>query len=181
MSKNNLFNIAKRFSFFFFISLGLFVSSCGQKPTEAELIFLDTLQSRLNGQIKALSIDHQELSARRDEIKSVWIPQLRDTFPEVRLKLTDDLKGMITAYDLFLNNALLLESGTTLLQDELNKLKSESGAKELSRKEFKFRYQELKSRIENHGKDIENVAKPVYDLEPMWIRLKLKQQQKTGR
>lgn len=175
MSKNKIY--AKSFSLSLILIAGLFslfITSCAEKPTPAERLYIDTLYLKVKGDLKALNIDPQELQARKDEIVEFMYPVIQDTFPEIKLKLEDDFNGMRAAYDTYLNKYLILESGTKLLLDEVQEFRRATDADELNREEFKSRYKDLDQRINANSKAIEEVAKPVYELEPMWMRLKIK-------
>ncbi len=171
MSKNKLLN---QFAILFLLwtAVGLSLTSCQEDPTPAEMYYLDTLQARLKGTEMALQLNENELSARKDEIRERWIPSLKDTTPDIRAKLTDDYQGMISAYDLYLSNYLLLKSGQKILEEDLQNLRNETAQKALNRDEFKQKYQEIEGLIRDHEDKTRTVAKPVYDLEAMWMRMK---------
>lgn len=149
-------------------------TGCKEPPSPLELQYLDTLHYRLKGNERALGLDPDKLNARKRVVREQFMPAVQDTFPEIRKKFMDDFQGIITTYDLFMSKQLLLTSSTELLQDELKELKEKTDAKELSRAEFKESYRELKEKVEINTKNIRTVAKPVYDLEPMWIRFERK-------
>ncbi len=154
----------------------LFFSStgCQEPPTPAELQYLDTLHYALKGNERALNLDPEKLNRRKSQIREEFMPAIRDTFPDLREKLLDDFQGITTTYELFMSKQLLLESSTEILQEELAHLKKETDKGSISREEFKARYRELKQKVDANTLAIEQVAKPVYDLEPMWIRFERK-------
>lgn len=154
---------------FFFFAIGFF-SSCDEPPTPAEKVYLDTLFYKLKGNEKALSIDEQALVNRKDIIRNVWLPSLKDTMPDIRSRMEDELRGMLTAYDYYLDQYLLYQSSTKLLMQDWVEFKKATDGDELSRSQFKERYREMDKKIEENTLQIEKIAKPIYELEPMWMR-----------
>ncbi len=149
-------------------------TACQKKPTSAEKVYVDTLYFKLKGDLKALNIDPQELQARKDEIVKNMYPMVQDTFGDLRMAFEDDFNGMRTAYDTYLNKHLLYISATKLLIEEVEAFRKEAEADVLSRSEFRKRYFALLAKVKENNAKVEEIAKPVYDLEPMWIRMKLK-------
>ncbi|MBI1222967.1 MAG: hypothetical protein GC180_10225 [Bacteroidetes bacterium] len=144
--------------------------SCDEAPKPAEKVYLDTLLYSLKGNEKALSIDEQSLVKRKEIIRQYWLPSIQDTVPDIHMRIEDDLRGMLTAYDFYLNNYLLFQSSTKLLMQECSDFKRATDANEINRSEFKEKYHKLETKIERNTDEIEVIAKPVYDLEPMWLR-----------
>lgn len=158
--------------FFLFLSMMFAWQSCQEAPTPAEKIYLDTLYYKLKGNEKALNIDEQALVDRKEIIRSIWIPSLKDTMPDIRVRMEDELRGMLTAYDYYLDRQLLFKSSTRLLLEDWEKFKSQTDAEEISREEFKEQYKSLNEKVMKNTNEIELMAKPVYELEPMWLRFK---------
>ncbi|MHB1276824.1 MAG: hypothetical protein ACYC1Q_00330 [Bacteroidia bacterium] len=152
----------------YFITLTL--NSCKEPPTPAEKVYLDTLFYKLKGNEKALNIDEQELIRRKEIIRNSWIPAVQDTIPDIRSRMEDDFRGMLTAYDYYLDRHLLYNSSTRILLEDLEGFKKQTDENLLDRKAFKARYKEMDQRVEANTRDIEIIAKPVYELEPMWMR-----------
>lgn len=161
--------------------MGTGLISCQEKPTSAEKVYVDTLYFKLKGDLKALNIDPQELQARKDELVHTMYPMVQDTFGDLRSAFEDDFNGMRTAYDTYLNKHLLYTSATNLLIEEVEEFRKDVDADALSRAEFKERYNALLVKVKANNAKVEEIAKPVYDLEPMWIRLKLKFDPKRDR
>ena len=156
-----------------FLLLCLFflgITSCKELPTPAEKVYLDTLRLKLIGNDKAMNISEDILTLRKNSIRNEWIPAIQDTFPDIRARMEDDFRGMLTVYDLYLNQYLLLSSGNQVLRQEFEEFKLLVDEDKIERKEFKNFYQEMKSKIEQLATDIEKAAKPVYELEPMFMR-----------
>lgn len=156
------------FLMIYFIALTL--SSCKEVPKPAEKVYLDTLYYKLKGNEKALGIREQELVRRKEILRNAWIPAVRDTTPDIRMRMEDDFRGMLTAYDYYLDRHLLYKSSTRILQEELEEFKKQTDANELDREAFKARYKDLDQRVEANTREIEIIARPVYELEPMWMR-----------
>ncbi|HCS19423.1 MAG TPA: hypothetical protein DIW47_02480 [Bacteroidetes bacterium] len=153
-------------SYFMMLSL----NACKEAPTPAEKVYLDTLFYKIKGNEKALNIDEQELIRRKDILRNSWIPAVQDTIPDIRRRMEDDFRGMLTAYDYYLDRHLLYKSSTRILLEELEEFKKQTDENQLDRTTFKARYKELDLRIETNTDEIEIIAKPVYELEPMWMR-----------
>lgn len=158
--------------FFLFISMIFAGQSCQEAPTPAEKIYLDTLYYKIKGNEKALNIDEQALVDRKDIIRSIWIPSLKDTMPDIRMRMEDELRGMLTAYDYYLDRQLLFKSSTRLLLEDWESFKAQTDAEEISREEFKNQYKAMNEKVVKNTREIELMAKPVYELEPMWLRFK---------
>jgi hypothetical protein len=158
--------------FIAFLIQGSF-SGCQEAPRPAEKAYLDTLKYRIAGDTKALNIDTEELAARKQEIREKWFSHIKDTFPDIRKKMNDDFRGMISAYDLFLNNHLLLIAATRLLESEADEFREDTENGRYSRQAFKEKYKDLNRRAIQNSEAVEAIARPVYELEPMWIRLKM--------
>lgn len=148
----------------------LSLNACKEAPTPAEKVYLDTLFYKIKGNEKALNIDEQELIRRKDILRNSWIPAVQDTIPDIRRRMEDDFRGMLTAYDYYLDRHLLYKSSTRILLEELEEFKKQTDENQLDRTTFKARYKELDLRIETNTDEIEIIAKPVYELEPMWMR-----------
>ncbi|MDX5320677.1 MAG: hypothetical protein LPK45_06215 [Bacteroidota bacterium] len=146
------------------------LSSCEEPPTQAEKVYLDTLYFKIRGDEKALNIDEQALVQRKMIIREKWLPSVADTVPDIRMRIEDDLRGMLTAYDFYLDRYLLLQSSNRLLMEEWEAFKAQTDAEEISREDFKARYRDLNEKVTKNSADIAFIAKPVYDLEPMWLR-----------
>jgi len=157
--------------FLLFIAMG-FWQSCQEAPTPAEKIYLDTLYFKLKGNEKALNIDEQTLVSRKEIIRKVWLPSLSDTLPDIRTRMEDELRGMLTAYDYYLDRQMLFKSSTRLLFEDWEIFKAKTDADEISREEFKEEYRLLNKRVMKNTEEIEYIAKPIYELEPMWLRYK---------
>lgn len=157
--------------FLLFLAMGSW-QSCKEAPTPAEKIYLDTLYYKLKGNEKALNIDEQTLVDRKEIIRRIWLPSLNDTLPDIQERMEDELRGMLTAYDYYLDRQLLLKSSTRLLLEDWEEFKRETDAEEISREEFKAQYRSLNERVMKNTGEIEAIAKPIYELEPMWLRFK---------
>ncbi len=147
-------------------------SACREEPTPAEITYLDTLYFGIKGNEKALNIDEQELVRRKEVIRNRWIPLLKDTAIDVAARMEGDFRGMLTAYDFYLDRYLIYQSSNRLLMEDWEEFKAQTDGKKLSRDEFKDRYAQMRSRLDDNSRRIEMIAKPVYDLEPMWLRYK---------
>lgn len=156
--------------FFVICFIMITLNSCNEAPTPAEKVYLDTLLYKLKGNEKALNIDEQVLIQRKEILRNTWIPEIQDTIPDIRQRLEDDFRGMLTAYDYYLDRHLLYKSSTRILLEELEEFKKQTDEDQLNRKTFKARYQEMSQRVEANTRDIEFIAKPIYELEPMWMR-----------
>lgn len=152
----------------YFMMLGL--SACSEAPTPAEKVYLDTLYFKLKGNEKALNIDEQALVQRKEIIRNKWIPSIQDTFPDIRGRMENDFRGILTAYDYYLDRHLLYKSSTRILLEDLQEFKRATDQNEIDRKAFKARYQAMNQRVETNTREIEHIAKPVYELEAMWMR-----------
>lgn len=164
--------MAKALLAFFFstIVLALLCGGCQEPPTETEKTYLDTLYYKLRGNEKALNIDEQSLLARKELIRNKWLPAVQDTAVDIRQKMQFDFQGILTAYDYYLDRHLLYLTSTRLLMEEWEIFKKRSDEGALTRKEFKELYLDLDQRIDDNTQQIEVFAKPVYDIEPMWMR-----------
>jgi len=171
------FKIKHRFGDSLVIFFMLFVAlttwqSCKEVPTSAEKVYLDTLYYKLKGNEKALNIDEQTLVQRKELIRNVWIPSLQDTIPDIRSRMEDELRGMLTAYDYYLERYMLFNSGTRILMEDWTAFKQETDNDEIDRETFKKKFKELDARIEESTNNISVFAQPIYELEPMWLRYK---------
>ncbi len=166
-------HLGETFALFFLLLTAMgFWQSCKEAPTPAEKIYLDTLYFKLKGNEKALNIDEQTLVDRKETIRNVWLPSLKDTLPDIRQRMEDELRGMLTAYDYYLDRQLLFKSSTRLLLEDWAVFKAQTDADEISREVFKEQYRSLNERVMKNTFEIESFAKPIYELEPMWLRYK---------
>jgi hypothetical protein len=166
--KQRLAAVLGVFFVIYFMMIGL--TSCNEAPTPAEKLYLDTLLYKLKGNEKALNIDEQKLIQRKEILRNEWLPAVEDTIPDIRKRLQDDFRGMLTAYDYYLDRHLLYKSSTRILLEDLAAFKKQTDENQLDRKAFKARYQEMNERVEKNTQEIEFIAKPIYELEPMWLR-----------
>lgn len=160
--------VAGTFIVMSFVFFGM--SSCKELPTPAEKVYLDTLRLKLIGNDKAMNISEDILILRKNTIRNEWIPSVQDTFPDIRGRMEDDFRGMLTAYDFYLNQYLLLSSGNQILRQDFEAFKAQVDEDKVDRKEFKEIYHAMNEKIDQLALGIEKAAKPVYDLEPMYMR-----------
>lgn len=142
-------------------------------PTPAERTYLDTLYVKIKANEKALNIDEQVLISRKAVIRNEWIAAVKDTSFDIRLRIEDDFKGMLIAYDYYLDRHLLYVSNNEILMKEWEEFSRECNEDRVERAAFKVRYRLLNQKIDESARLIEIIAKPVYDLEPMWMRYEL--------
>jgi len=154
-----------------FLSM-LFVS-CKELPTPTEKTYMDTLLVKIKANEKALNIDEQTLIYRKAIIRNEWLPAIKDTSSDIRGRIEDDFKGMLSAYDYYLDRHLLYVSNNRLLMEEWEEFNNECNEDKITRVEFKERYRLLNEKIDESAKLIEVIAKPVYQIEPMWMRYEL--------
>jgi hypothetical protein len=132
--------------------------------------YLDSLSQSVLNLENALQIDAQKLVQRKALISNQWIPKTKDTAADIAQKFVLDLRGILFAYDTYLNNHLLFSAAVQLYKNEIEEMKTEYAEGVSDKNRFKNEYTQLSNKIKAIQTKVEQSAKPVYDLEPMFLR-----------
>ena len=158
---------------FFYVAILFNYTACdfNGKPDKAVVdTYLDSLSQSILSLENALQIDAQKLVQRKALISNQWIPKTKDTATDIAQKFVLDLRGILFAYDTYLNNHLLFNAAVELYKNEIEQMKTAYAEGVSDKTRFKNEYRQLSNKIAVLQTKVEQSAKPVYDLEPMFLR-----------
>jgi hypothetical protein len=141
----------------------------GTTDYQREKEYLDSIGTKIKAIDVALNVDEKELQ-NRIALINTWYIDLKDTSYDVAKKMQIDFNGFKVVYNKYIDNFFRYSVERDLIKEQFDSLSKQAKEGSINREEFKKAYKLLSQKTDKTYLGVTTIAKPVYDLEPSWLR-----------